>query len=65
MIKRKGTIVSLGNASGAVPPFAPLKLSAKNIKLVRPTYVSPNSRFVIAFDIDHHLQRDELFEHPF
>ena len=39
MIKRKGTIVSLGNASGAVPPFAPLKLSEKNVKLARPTYV--------------------------
>jgi NADPH2:quinone reductase len=38
MIKRKGTIVSVGNASGAVPPFAPLKLSAKNVKLARPTY---------------------------
>jgi hypothetical protein len=28
MLKRKGTLVSVGNASGAVPPFAPLKLSA-------------------------------------
>ncbi|KAK0567736.1 NADPH:quinone reductase [Tilletia horrida] len=36
-IARKGTIVSFGNASGAVEPFAPLKLSAKNVKLVRPT----------------------------
>lgn len=34
--RRKGTIVSIGNASGAVPPFAPLKLSPKNLKLVRP-----------------------------
>jgi NADPH2:quinone reductase len=37
MLKRKGTLVSVGNASGAVPPFAPLKLSAKNLKLCRPT----------------------------
>ncbi|KII93285.1 hypothetical protein PLICRDRAFT_35480 [Plicaturopsis crispa FD-325 SS-3] len=36
-IKRKGTIVCVGNASGAVPPFSPLKLVAKNIKIVRPT----------------------------
>ncbi|KAI5998109.1 hypothetical protein EDD15DRAFT_294348 [Pisolithus albus] len=34
---RKGTLVSVGNASGAVPPFAPLKLVEKNMKLVRPT----------------------------
>jgi len=36
-IARKGTIVSLGNSSGVVPPFAPLKLSAKNLKVARPT----------------------------
>lgn len=39
LIARKGTIVSIGNASGAVPPFAPLKLVAKNLKVLRPTYV--------------------------
>lgn len=39
MIKRKGTIITLGNASGAVPPFAPLKLVEKNVTLLRPTYV--------------------------
>ncbi|KAF9245646.1 hypothetical protein BU15DRAFT_40852 [Melanogaster broomeanus] len=37
MLRRKGTLVSVGNASGAVPPFAPLKLVQKNIKLLRPT----------------------------
>lgn len=37
LIARKGTIVSIGNASGAVPPFAPLKLVAKNLKVLRPT----------------------------
>ncbi|KZT27672.1 NAD(P)-binding protein [Neolentinus lepideus HHB14362 ss-1] len=37
MIKRKGTLVSVGNASGAVPPFAPLRLSQKNIRIARPT----------------------------
>ncbi|CAO1635829.1 unnamed protein product [Parajaminaea phylloscopi] len=39
-IARKGTIVSFGNASGAVPAFAPLKLSAKNVKVTRPTLVN-------------------------
>lgn len=38
MLKRKGTLVSVGNASGAVPPMAPLKLVEKNLKLLRPTY---------------------------
>ncbi|KAF9005716.1 NAD(P)-binding protein [Hymenopellis radicata] len=36
IIKRKGTLVSIGNASGAVPPFSPLQLMPKNVKLVRP-----------------------------
>ena len=35
-MKRKGTLVSFGNASGAVPPFSPLKLMEKNLKLLRP-----------------------------
>ncbi|KAJ7597729.1 NAD(P)-binding protein [Mycena floridula] len=37
VLKRKGTLVSVGNASGAVPPFAPIKLVEKNLKLLRPT----------------------------
>ncbi|KIJ66451.1 hypothetical protein HYDPIDRAFT_86284 [Hydnomerulius pinastri MD-312] len=37
MLRRKGTLVSVGNASGAVPPFPPLKLVQKNLKLLRPT----------------------------
>ncbi|KLO09266.1 NAD-binding protein [Schizopora paradoxa] len=37
VLKRKGTLVSVGNASGAVPPFPPLKLTEKNLKLLRPT----------------------------
>lgn len=32
VIRRKGIIVTFGNASGPVPPFAPLKLAAKNLK---------------------------------
>lgn len=39
MIKRKGTIVSVGNASGAVEPFSLLRLVEKNVKLLRPTSV--------------------------
>lgn len=39
VIRRKGTIVSIGNASGAVPPFPPLKLAPKNLRFVRPVYV--------------------------
>jgi NADPH2:quinone reductase len=34
---RKGTVVSFGNASGAVPPFSIARLSAKNLKILRPT----------------------------
>jgi NADPH2:quinone reductase len=37
MIARKGTIVSIGNASGAVPPFSPLKLVEKNVRVLRPS----------------------------
>lgn len=36
MIRRKGTIVTLGNASGAVPPFSLMKLIEKNVRLLRP-----------------------------
>ncbi|KAG8739821.1 hypothetical protein FRC10_005082 [Ceratobasidium sp. 414] len=35
-IRRKGTIVSFGNASGVVPPFSILKLGPKNVKVCRP-----------------------------
>lgn len=37
VLRRKGTLVSVGNASGAVPPFSPLKLAEKNLRLLRPT----------------------------
>lgn len=40
VIKRKGTLVAVGNASGAIPPFSPLRLSEKNIKLARPTLLN-------------------------
>ena len=36
LLRRKGTLVALGNASGPPDPVSPLKLSAKNLKLLRP-----------------------------
>ncbi|KAK7754389.1 NADPH:quinone reductase [Diatrype stigma] len=35
-LARKGSMVSFGNASGAVPPFSIARLSDKNAKLLRP-----------------------------
>jgi NADPH2:quinone reductase len=40
MIKRKGTIVTFGNASGPVEPMNLFKLVEKNVKLLRPSWVS-------------------------
>lgn len=37
LLARRGTLVSFGNASGAVPPFPIAKLSGKNVRLLRPT----------------------------
>ncbi|KAF8274221.1 NAD-P-binding protein [Lactarius quietus] len=37
MIKRKGTIVTFGNASGPVEPVNLFKLAEKNVKLLRPS----------------------------
>ncbi|KAJ8067807.1 hypothetical protein OCU04_003403 [Sclerotinia nivalis] len=45
---RKGTVVSFGNASGAVPPFPISKLAAKNLKVLRPTlfnYIATREEF--------------------
>ncbi|KAG8942231.1 hypothetical protein FRC04_003824 [Tulasnella sp. 424] len=36
IIRRKGTFVTLGNASGIPPLFQPLRLGERNIKLIRP-----------------------------
>ena len=36
-VARKGSMVSFGNASGAVPPVTISRLSAKNARLMRPT----------------------------
>ncbi|KAI9679342.1 MAG: NADPH:quinone reductase [Caeruleum heppii] len=56
VLARKGTLVSFGNASGAVPPVTISKLSAKNVKLLRPTlynYLATREEF------EHYT--DELF----
>lgn len=37
MLRRKGTLVAIGNASGPPDPIPPLKLTPKNLKLVRPS----------------------------
>jgi len=37
VVRRLGTVVSFGNASGAVPPVNILRLSQKNIRLMRTT----------------------------
>ncbi|KAI1428336.1 hypothetical protein F5Y12DRAFT_55754 [Xylaria sp. FL1777] len=36
-VARKGSLISFGNASGAVPPFTIARLAAKNVRLMRPT----------------------------
>lgn len=36
-VKRVGSMISFGNASGAVPPVTIAKLAAKNVRLMRPT----------------------------
>lgn len=48
-VARKGSMVSFGNASGAVPPVAIARLAAKNARLMRPTlfnYVTTRDEFV-------------------
>ncbi|OCK83422.1 NAD(P)-binding protein [Lepidopterella palustris CBS 459.81] len=47
-VARKGTMVSFGNASGAVPPVTIARLSGKNVKLLRPTlfnYIATREEF--------------------
>ena len=48
--RRKGTLVSYGNSSGAVSSFRVLDLSKKNVRLVRPTlanYITERDEFVL------------------
>ncbi|RYP71366.1 hypothetical protein DL771_004854 [Monosporascus sp. 5C6A] len=39
-LARKGSMISFGNASGAVPPLTIARLAAKNIRLMRPSMFS-------------------------
>lgn len=48
-VARKGSVVSFGNASGAVPPLNIARLGAKNVKVLRPRlfgYVETREEFV-------------------
>ncbi|MBN1379728.1 MAG: quinone oxidoreductase [Gammaproteobacteria bacterium] len=48
-LKTFGTLVSFGNASGPVEPFAPLRLGGKSLFLTRPTlahHVKPRERLL-------------------
>ncbi|KAK9239216.1 hypothetical protein V1525DRAFT_398863 [Lipomyces kononenkoae] len=48
LVRRKGSMITFGNASGPVPPFTVSRLSQKNIKLARPTlhnYVATPEEF--------------------
>ena len=48
-VARKGSMISFGNASGAVPPLTISRLSAKNARLMRPTlfnYIVTREEFV-------------------
>ena len=40
LLRRKGTLVAVGNASGAPDPISPLALSPKNLRLLRPRSVA-------------------------
>lgn len=47
-VARKGSVISFGNASGAVPPVVIARLSAKNVRLMRPTlfgYIATREEF--------------------
>ncbi|KAI0785393.1 NAD-P-binding protein [Irpex lacteus] len=57
LIRRKGTLVSVGNASGAPDPISPLKLSPKNLVLVRPSM--PN--YIVTPEESEHYTK-ELFK---
>ncbi|MCJ1469818.1 NADPH:quinone reductase [Pseudocyphellaria aurata] len=53
-VARKGSMISFGNASGAVPPFPIAKLAAKNAKVARPTlfnYIATRE------ELDHYTSR--------
>lgn len=56
-VRRKGSMISFGNASGAVDPFAISRLSASNIRLMRPTLFN-----FIATKEEFETETKDLFE---
>ncbi|GAA6009436.1 hypothetical protein JCM10207_003779 [Rhodosporidiobolus poonsookiae] len=64
LLRRKGTLVSIGNASGPVAPFAPLKLGPKNLKVLRPVlnqYVHTQEEFqTYATELFHLIEQGVL-----
>ena len=56
-LARKGSLISFGNASGAVPPVTIARLSAKNARLMRPTLFG---YLVTREEYEHYVQ--ELFD---
>ncbi|KAI9649881.1 NADPH:quinone reductase [Ciborinia camelliae] len=61
---RKGTVVSFGNSSGAVPPFPISRLAAKNLKVLRPTlfgYIATRAEFE-AYTSEFEAYTSELFD---
>ena len=56
-LARKGSLISFGNASGAVPPVAIARLSAKNARLMRPTLFG---YLVTREEFEHYV--NELFD---
>lgn len=56
-LARKGSLISFGNASGAVPPVSIARLSAKNARLMRPTLFQ---YLVTREELEHYTK--ELFD---
>ncbi|ORY85743.1 hypothetical protein BCR37DRAFT_377447 [Protomyces lactucae-debilis] len=63
-LRRKGTLASFGNASGAVPPISILSLTPKNITLVRPQVFgylgTPEELKYYTEKLFDHLKRDHI-----
>lgn len=56
-VARKGSLISFGNASGAVPPVTISRLVAKNVRLMRPTVMN----YIVTREEFEHYS-NELFE---
>ncbi|PSS36821.1 hypothetical protein PHLCEN_2v1365 [Hermanssonia centrifuga] len=61
ILRRKGTLVAIGNASGPPDPISPLKLSAKNLKLVRPRV----DNYIVTPEETHHYSKEAFDVYPF